>query len=132
MERIGHMGDGFVALREIAEAGKQERELREWAVAVADHLGEHLNLAAFWPVTRSYRIWSKAGADRRGRMLWGPGPVPVGAEITGVVVRSDEDGIGGALIRLENGIYVQGNAAAVRTLSQGEVRRALAVYSVRV
>ena len=44
MMRFGHMGDAFDALRTIDESGG---DLREWAVAVAELLGEQANL--FWP-----------------------------------------------------------------------------------
>ena len=44
--RIGHMGDAFAHLREIEERGGS---LRDWAAAVARHLGEEANLEAMWP-----------------------------------------------------------------------------------
>lgn len=43
---FGHCGDAFARLREISEDGG---DLREWAVQLADLLGETANLDAFWP-----------------------------------------------------------------------------------
>ena len=46
-------------------------------------------------------------------IYWGPGPLPMGAEIVGEY----QNGIRrGALIRLANGNYVQGNAGAIRAV----------------
>ena len=55
---------------------------------------------------------------------WGQMPLPAGAEALGTISR--ETGTG-ALIKLASGVYVQGNAGAVRTLPQAEVERALAL-----
>ena len=41
------MGDAFEALRSIDERGG---DLRKWATAVAELLGEQANLGAYWPV----------------------------------------------------------------------------------
>lgn len=59
------------------------------------------------------------------KLYWGVMPLPNGAEALGLVKR----GIGdtGALIRLANGNYVQGNAGSIRTLPQTEVEQALQV-----
>jgi hypothetical protein len=59
-------------------------------------------------------------------LYWGAMPLPRGAEAIGIVTR-DSDGSTGALIRLSNGRYVQGNAGSIRTLSQSEVEQALLV-----
>jgi hypothetical protein len=56
------------------------------------------------------------------RHYWGEMPLPDGAEGIGVV--STESGIG-ALIRLRNGVYVQGNAGGLRMLHQQVVRKCL-------
>ena len=50
MERSGHMGDAFSALKEIAG----NAEVREWASAVAEHLGVTENLDAVWPEYKPY------------------------------------------------------------------------------
>ena len=55
---------------------------------------------------------------------WGVMPLPTCAEALGLVKR--DTGIG-ALIRLANGNYVQGNAGGIRTLPQREVEDALAL-----
>jgi hypothetical protein len=49
-----------------------------------------------------------------GRILWGASPLPIGAEIVGIVIE-DANRLG-ALIRLANGNHVQGNAGSIRTL----------------
>jgi hypothetical protein len=58
------------------------------------------------------------------KLYWGAMPLPDGAEALGIVKR---DTGSGALIRLENGNYVQGNAGGIRGLPQHEVENALAV-----
>lgn len=58
------------------------------------------------------------------KLYWGVMPLPKGAEALGLVKR--ETGTG-ALIRLANGNYVQGNAGGIRTLPQRDVEDALAV-----
>lgn len=60
------------------------------------------------------------------KLFWGAMPLPVGADAIGTVKR-ENDLTGGALIRLANGRYVQGNAGGIRTLPQREVEEALAV-----
>ncbi len=64
--------------------------------------------------------------DRQGpwALYWGNRPLPVGATAHGVVQRGDADT--GALIRTAAGLYVQGNAGAIRTLDQRKVLAALA------
>ena len=61
------------------------------------------------------------------KMYWGAMPLPEGAEAIGLVKRENLET--GALIRLANGSYVQGNAGGIRTLPQIEVERALQVSS---
>lgn len=58
------------------------------------------------------------------KLYWGVMPLPAGAEALGVVSR--ENGAG-ALIRLANGNYVQGNAGGIRNLPKHEVEQALQV-----
>ena len=58
------------------------------------------------------------------KLYWGVMPLPAGAEALGIVSR--ETGTG-ALIRLANGNYVQGNAGGVRNLPKHEVEQALQV-----
>lgn len=58
------------------------------------------------------------------QLYWGNMPLPEGSESLGVVNRSTLDT--GALIRLANGNYVQGNAGGIRTLDRKEVDAALA------
>lgn len=59
------------------------------------------------------------------KLYWGVMPLPAGAEAIGIVSR--ENGTG-ALIRLANGNYVQGNAGGVRNLpKREEVEQALQV-----
>jgi len=53
------------------------------------------------------------------RLYWGAGPLPEGSTAIGTVTR--EPGDAGALLRMATGIYVQGNAAVVRTLPQTDV-----------
>ncbi|TVQ37902.1 MAG: hypothetical protein EA384_10450 [Spirochaetaceae bacterium] len=47
----GNMADAFRALRDIAEDGG---DLREWAIATAELLGEESNLDSVWPEFREY------------------------------------------------------------------------------
>jgi len=49
-------------------------------------------------------------------LYWGAMPLPVGAEALGLVKRENLET--GALIRLANGNYVQGNAGGIRSLPQ--------------
>jgi hypothetical protein len=56
-------------------------------------------------------------------LYWGPGTVPAGAEIIGTIQR--DGGPIGALIRLSNGNYVQGNSGAFRTLPKAAVEKLL-------
>jgi hypothetical protein len=58
------------------------------------------------------------------KLYWGVMPLPKDAEALGIVTR--ETGTG-ALIRLANGNYVQGNAGSIRTLPKSEVEQALQV-----
>ena len=51
------------------------------------------------------------------------GLLPIGAQIVGTVKRSD--GEAGALLKLQNGIYVQSNAGVFRTLDQRVIARLL-------
>lgn len=57
------------------------------------------------------------------RIYWGAMPLPNGAEALGTVTRDTGTG---ALIKLESGAYVQGNAGSIRILPQNEVEQALA------
>ncbi len=59
---------------------------------------------------------------------WGPGPLPNGATAHGTVTRGEDDT--GALIRMATGVYVQGNAGAIRSLPQSEVAASLAAASL--
>lgn len=58
------------------------------------------------------------------KLYWGVMPLPAGAEALGIVSR--ETGTG-ALIRLANGNYVQGNAGGIKSLPQRETEEALSV-----
>lgn len=58
------------------------------------------------------------------KLYWGVMPLPAGAEALGLVKRDTGTG---ALIRLANGNYVQGNAGGIRNLPQREVEEALEV-----
>lgn len=58
------------------------------------------------------------------KLYWGVMPLPAGAEALGIVSR--ENGTG-ALIRLANGNYVQGNAGGIRNLPKHEIEQALQV-----
>lgn len=58
------------------------------------------------------------------KIYWGVMLLPEGAEALGIVNRDTGTG---ALIRLANGNYVQGNAGGIRTLPQKDVEAALAV-----
>lgn len=60
---------------------------------------------------------------KKWQIYWGYTPLPTGAEALGTVTRST--GETGALLRLNSGQYVQGNAGAIRTLPQREVTEAL-------
>ena len=59
----------------------------------------------------------------QGKIYWGVMPLPAGAELLGLIelkpIRK------GALIRLQNGVYVEGSAGAIRTLDQAKVEQAL-------
>lgn len=58
-----------------------------------------------------------------GKMYWGIKPLPVVAELLGLIelkpIRK------GALIRLQNGVFVEGSAGSIRTLEQDKVARIL-------
>lgn len=58
------------------------------------------------------------------KLYWGVMPLPKGAEALGLVKRENLET--GALIRLANGNYVQGNAGGIRTLNKRDVEDALA------
>ena len=62
------------------------------------------------------KIRIKTGGNWRS--WWGNMPLPKGAEAVGTV--QTENGQG-ALIRLESGQYVQGNAGAISNLPQNEI-----------
>lgn len=68
--------------------------------------------------------YSKNG---KWKLYWGGMPLPKGAEALGTVTRAEFDQ--GALILLQSGQYVQGNAGAVRALDQSAVNAALAASS---
>ncbi len=52
---------------------------------------------------------------KQGRMYWGPGPLPHGAELVGTVTR--DNGGTGALLRMRAaGRMMQGNAGALQGL----------------
>jgi hypothetical protein len=57
------------------------------------------------------------------QMFWGPSNLPKNAKFCGVVQRKTGDS--GALIVLQNGIFVQGNAGIIRTLDQRKVSKSL-------
>lgn len=57
------------------------------------------------------------------QLYWGYGPLPANAEALGIVQRETLET--GALIRLGSGNYVQGNAGAIRTLDQRDVKAAI-------
>ena len=57
------------------------------------------------------------------QLYWGTMPLPANAEALGVVTRTT--GESGALIRLGTGVYVQGNAGAIRNLPQSEMQAAV-------
>ena len=64
------------------------------------------------------------------KIYWGIAPLPGGAVALGTVTRNETET--GALIRLANGNYVQGNALGIRTLPQGEVADALKMSEAAV
>lgn len=66
----------------------------------------------------------KVSKSGNWKLYWGYTPLPAGAEALGTVQRENLET--GALIRLANGNYVQGNARAIRTLDQSEVQAAIA------
>ena len=51
------------------------------------------------------------------QLLWGPGPLPVGATILGTV-RHPRDRALGVLIRMATGIKVHGSAGVIRSIPQ--------------
>ncbi|MBT9168973.1 MAG: hypothetical protein DDT19_02325 [Syntrophomonadaceae bacterium] len=51
----------------------------------------------------------------KGRMYWGAGALPQGAELVGTVTRRGGRETG-ALIKMPTGILVQGNAGCLRSL----------------
>jgi hypothetical protein len=61
-------------------------------------------------------------ATGKWRLYW-TSPLPDGAEAIGTVTRDGYDT--GALILMPTGVYVQGNAGALRSLPQREIRAAL-------
>lgn len=76
--------------------------------------------AAFGPEPAQMAV--KSGGN--WRLYWGTMPLPDGAEAIGTIIRSTGKG---ALIRLSNGNYVQGNAGGIRTLDSREVEKMLDV-----
>ena len=58
------------------------------------------------------------------KIYWGVMPLPSGAQALGIIKRDTGTG---ALIRLANGNYVQGNAGGIRNLPQSEVDEVLAI-----
>jgi hypothetical protein len=56
------------------------------------------------------------------KLYWGDGPLPQGTVMLGCVNR--EPGYVGALLRTEAGIYVQGNAGCLRSISQAAAEQA--------
>lgn len=65
----------------------------------------------------------KAAKSGNWKLYWGMSPLPTGAEALGTVQRETLEI--GALIRLSTGIYVQGNAGAIRTLDQRDAKVAI-------
>lgn len=65
----------------------------------------------------------KATKSGNWQLYWGYMPLPANAEALGTIQRETLET--GALIRLSTGIYVQGNAGAIRTLPQRDVAEAL-------
>jgi len=57
------------------------------------------------------------------QLYWGYTPLPAQAEALGTIQRETLET--GALIRLSTGIYVQGNAGAIRTLDQRAAKEAI-------
>lgn len=51
------------------------------------------------------------------KMVWGPGPYPVGAESLGVI-KHPVDGMMGVLFKLPTGILVHGAAGVIRSIGQ--------------
>lgn len=70
----------------------------------------------------------KVTKSGKWQLYWGQTPLPANAEALGTVQRETLET--GALIRLENGIYVQGNAGSIRTLHQGDVKRSLSAVDL--
>jgi hypothetical protein len=64
----------------------------------------------------------KIEKNNLGKLYWGGSPLPQGSEIIGTISRWNGTG---ALIKLRNGNYVQGNAGSFRTLNQNEVIKIL-------
>ena len=51
MKHYGNMFEAFSDLFIIASASNKEAELYQFAVQLAEHLGEEVNLEHAWPVT---------------------------------------------------------------------------------
>ena len=67
------------------------------------------------PAERSGGTMQTDTNTKRGRLYWGPGPLPHGAEFVGTVRRAPGDE--GALLRMTaTGRMMQGNAGALRSL----------------
>mgnify|MGYP003594287507 CR=1 FL=1 len=65
----------------------------------------------------------KVNAAGNWRMYWGPSPLPLNSRVLGTVTRDGFDT--GALILVEaTGLYVQGNAGAIRSLPQRAIQSA--------
>lgn len=65
----------------------------------------------------------KVSKGGKWQIYWGYAPLPAGAEALGTVTRPTRET--GALIRLSTGVYVQGNAGAIRNLPQREIKEAV-------
>jgi len=61
----------------------------------------------------------------KARLLAGPGPLPEGALLLGLIQMGSREG---ALVQFKSGTYVQWNAGVTRTLNQEDVKQALEVY----
>lgn len=67
------------------------------------------------------RIWR----DGPWRLYWGALPIPYGYTVLGVVERTDGDT--GVLMLTDGGMFVQGNAGAIRSLDQKRVIKRLSI-----
>jgi len=69
------------------------------------------------------RIKMRISKNGKWQIYWGYINLPQGAKAIGTITRDNNQT--GALIQLASGIYVQGNAGAIRTLDQTEVKIAI-------